>query len=323
MDRHRRSNPNSGNRPGNHSRRRDDHPDLRENAPGRIPESLINAAIDGELNDDIQREIANALQYDPVRRQEVLETKDAINALQMPIATPDFSSSILDRADRHRRFIPASWRRHVRAGRMGVAAVLLFSLMSVATLQRLYPRLSTLGSQSTPVFDVEQAVGHDTNAIATNIRSEVGKVRQSVASIIPADPTNPANPTNPRFPTASSSSSNRLFTRSANASLLSLPGRSNQRFEVSQVTLVSSSAPSAHTTSNAFDQLHTYPVNIGQQVAAIYLAQSRLHNQAPSDHADLLIHTPMGSSWTFLTKSSDSQAKSSTESTRVDIASLP
>lgn len=318
MDRHRRSNPNhSDHHAGG---RHEDHPDLRDNAPGRIPESLINAAIDGELNDDIQREIANALQYDPIRQQEVRETKDAINALQMPIATPDFSSSILDRADRHRRFIPASWRRHVRAGRMGVAAVLLFSLMTIATLQRFYPRLSTLGAQQTPVLSVEQAVGQDTNTIATNIRSEVGKVRQSVASLLPPQSTNA------RFPSSSSSSStasSRLITRSAQASLLSVPGRSNQRFDVSQVALVSSSSSSSQSIPNAFDQLQTYPINIGQQVAALYLAQSRLQDQSPSDHSRLLIHTPMGSSWTILTKSSDTAGKSSSASTPIDIASLP
>ena len=81
-----------------------DHPDMRDDAPGRIPESLINAAMDGELDKDIQREIGDALRYDPVRRQEFHDTRDAINALRMPIDTPDLSDRVLERAHRHRRF---------------------------------------------------------------------------------------------------------------------------------------------------------------------------------------------------------------------------
>lgn len=157
------------------------HPDIRNEQPGRIPESLINAAIDGELNDDMQREIAQALQYDTVRKQELIDTADAINALQMPITMPDFSQGVLDRADRHRRFIPATWRRYVRAGRLGMAAMLLVTLMVVAGLQNLYPRLTTLAAHPTPVKDIEIAVGQDANQFAAIIKEEAQAIQATVA----------------------------------------------------------------------------------------------------------------------------------------------
>lgn len=160
----------------------DAHPDIRSHAPGRIPESLIDAAIDGEVNEDIQREIAHALRYDPVRKQELLDTTDAINALQMPISTPDFTDAVLARADRNRRFIPASWRKHVRAGRLGIAAALLMTLMSVAGLQRMYPRFTTLASHPTPVQDIELAVECDTECLTETVQEEARTLR---ASLIP------------------------------------------------------------------------------------------------------------------------------------------
>lgn len=156
------------------------HPDMRSDQPGRIPESLINAAIDGELNDDMQREIAQALNYDTVRKQELIDTADAINALQMPISTPDFSQGVLERADRHRRFIPATWRKHVRAGRLGIAAMVLVTLLGVAGLQNMYPRLTTLASHPTPVNDIECAIEEDASMLATAFQEEAKVLQASV-----------------------------------------------------------------------------------------------------------------------------------------------
>tara|TARA_R110002073_G_scaffold118918_5_gene259196 strand:+ start:111576 stop:112460 length:885 start_codon:yes stop_codon:yes gene_type:complete len=166
----------------NPKRPKDTHPDIRNERPGRIPESLINAAIDGELNDDMQREIAHALQYDTDRKQELIDTADAINALQMPISMPDFSQGVLDRADRHRRYIPATWRRYVRAGRIGIAATLLVSLMVVAGLQNLYPRLTTIAAHPTPVKDIENAVSQDANHFAAIIKEETESIQARVTS---------------------------------------------------------------------------------------------------------------------------------------------
>tara|TARA_R110002072_G_scaffold42064_16_gene118365 strand:+ start:57385 stop:58359 length:975 start_codon:yes stop_codon:yes gene_type:complete len=192
------------------------HPDMRNDAPGRIPESLIDAAIDGELCEDMQREIAHALNYDPIRKQELLDTSDAINALQMPISTPDFSDAILTRADRHRRFIPAAWRTHVRVGRLGIAAGLLVTLMTVAGLQKMYPRLTTIAAHQTPVLDVEQAMEHDANTFVDCITEEVTEIGQSVASLLPMP------------------------------SMSNMPGRTDQNFTV---RLDDSVRGSMHTTS--------------------------------------------------------------------------
>lgn len=159
------------------SRSRRDHPDMRDDAPGRIPESLIDAAMDGELDPAIQKEIGNALQYDPARRQEFHDTRDAINALRMPIESPDLSDQVLERAHRHRRFIPRKLRQQVRAGRVGMAALLLVTLLGVATLQRMYPRLTTIASQPTPVANIESAIETDGRQLAQTVTGDIQSLR--------------------------------------------------------------------------------------------------------------------------------------------------
>ncbi len=151
-----------------------------DNAPGRIPESLIHAALDGELSDDVQHEIAQALQYDKSRHRELLDTADAIRALRSEVNIPDFSNTVLGELDRSHRFIPSSWQRLVRQSRMGIAAALLLSLLCVAGLQRVYPRLTTIGQQETPVRDVASAIQQDTQSVQSSIRDEVRIARSSL-----------------------------------------------------------------------------------------------------------------------------------------------
>lgn len=144
---------------------------------GRIPESLIDAALDGEICDQMQEEIAHALRYDHTRRAELLETADAVRALGLnDIPMPDMQCAVLNRLDQHERFIPRTMRRWVRTGRLAIAAGLLLGLMLVAGLQSMNPRLATIGAQSTPVDDVACAVEEDTQRVATEVQSGVGQV---------------------------------------------------------------------------------------------------------------------------------------------------
>lgn len=159
------------------------HPDMRDNAPGRIPESLIDAAMDGELDPQIQGEIGHALQYDPERRQQFHDTRDAINALRLPVEMPDLSDQVLARASKHRHFIPAKLRNQIRAGRVGMAALLLVGLLGVASLQRMYPRLTTISSQQTPVHDIQSAVEKDSAQIAKTLSDEFETIRDNVAPV--------------------------------------------------------------------------------------------------------------------------------------------
>lgn len=151
---------------------------------GRIPESLIDAALDGEICDQMQEEIAHALQYDHGRRAELLETADAVRALDLDdIPMPDMQCVVLNRLDQHERFIPRAMRRWVRTGRLAIAAGVLLGLMMVAGLQSMYPRLTTLGAQSTPVDDVASAMAEDSQRMVVGVQDQVEHVRASISPL--------------------------------------------------------------------------------------------------------------------------------------------
>ena len=161
-----------------------DHDQFDKEPLGRIPESLIDAALDGEICDQMQDEIAHALQYDHGRRAELLETADAVRALDLDdIPMPDMQCVVLNRLDQHERFIPKTLRRWVRTGRLAVAAGVLLGLMMVAGMQSMYPRLTTLGVQSTPVDDVASAMTEESQQVVTDVQGRVEILRASLMPI--------------------------------------------------------------------------------------------------------------------------------------------
>ena len=165
-------------------KRGSEHDQFDKEPHGRIPESLIDAALDGEICDRMQDEIAHALQYDHARRAELLETADAVRALDLDdIPMPDMQCVVLNRLDQHERFIPQSMRRWVSTGRMAIAAGVLLGLMMVAGLQSMYPRLTTIGAQSTPVDDVATAVEEDSQRVVAGMQDRVEHVRASLTPL--------------------------------------------------------------------------------------------------------------------------------------------
>ena len=165
-------------------KRGSDHDQFGRESHGRIPESLIDAALDGEICDQMQEEIAHALRYDHARRAELLETADAVRALDLDdIPMPDMQCVVLNRLDQQERFIPRAMRRWVRTGRMAIAAGVLLGLMMVAGLQSMYPRLTTIGGQSTPVDDVASAIEKDAQEVVAGVESGVEHMRASLAPL--------------------------------------------------------------------------------------------------------------------------------------------
>lgn len=144
-----------------------------DDAPGRIPESLIDSVLDGAVDERTRREIARALRHDPRRRQEVSETVEAIRALRRPVPCPDLTDGVLGALDRKHRFLSPAARRAVRRTRaVGVLAALI-ALAGVAGVQRAMPRLASIAPQPTPVSDVARAVQADAAEAAGSVRDSV------------------------------------------------------------------------------------------------------------------------------------------------------
>lgn len=160
------------------------HP--RDDAPGRIPESLIDAVLDGSVDERTRREIARALRHDPSRREDVVRTLRAIDAMRSPIDCPDFSAPVLASLDRRHRFVSARVRRSLRQTRLGLAAAAMVALVGAAVAQRAMPRLATIGTPATPVTDMASAVCADTARAADDV---IEGVRDSAVVVRAALPT--------------------------------------------------------------------------------------------------------------------------------------
>ncbi len=152
--------------------------------PGRIPESLIDAALDGELCDRMSDEIAHALRYDKQRRAELLETTEAIRSMRdEDLGVPDFQLSVLNALDKQDKFIPRTLRKSVRLGRLAIAAGFLLGLMGVAALQSLYPRLTSISAPETPVLNVAESVKDDAAHIAQQVEPAIETARANLSPL--------------------------------------------------------------------------------------------------------------------------------------------
>lgn len=162
---------------------RPDRPFRDDDAPGRIPESLIDSVLDGAVDERTRREVARALRHDPRRRRDVAETVEAISALRGPIDCPDIADGVLASLDRRHRFLSTGARRFVRRARLSGALVLLVGLVAVAGVQRAAPRFGSLAAQPTPVTDVARAMQTETAQAAGQVREGVRVIQASMPSL--------------------------------------------------------------------------------------------------------------------------------------------
>lgn len=154
-----------------------------DDAPGRIPESLIDSVLDGAVDERTKREVARALRHDPRRRQDVAETIEALSALRSPVDCPDLSGDVLRTLDRKHKFLSARSRRLIRRARTSGLVGALLLLVCVAGVQRAMPRFSSITAQPTPVNDIAQAVQADTVQAAGQVRDRVRVMQASLPSL--------------------------------------------------------------------------------------------------------------------------------------------
>ena len=123
----------------------------------RIPDELVDAFFDGELEEDESRAFIRELRNDAPTAKKVVSLNSALEALRRPVSTPDFTASVLDEVDGRspllsgREFkLLAHWR--------AAAAVLMLGLITAAfTTQRLAPG-ATFTAQDAPVTRLSQTI---------------------------------------------------------------------------------------------------------------------------------------------------------------------
>lgn len=154
-------------------------------SPGRIPDSLIDAVLDGSVDDQTRREVSRALRHDPTRQRDLHETIEAIDALNAPIECPDLSAHVLQTLDRKHRFLPTRARRAMQRYRLGIGLAALLALGTVAIGQRAMPRLASISTPQTPVADVAQAFHADAGAAADGVVDRSARLVQATIPLFP------------------------------------------------------------------------------------------------------------------------------------------
>lgn len=119
-----------------------------------IPDELIDAFFDGELDDVAAGDLFRQLPKDAARYEQVAKTQRMISLLRAPEECPDLTRNILHEVDRRRGFLSTSMRRFVRAGRLAAAAVVLLAFLGIAAAQRYSPDTFRMKDQPRPVAQV-------------------------------------------------------------------------------------------------------------------------------------------------------------------------
>lgn len=151
-------------------------PDGELSAPARIPQSLVDAFLDGELDAARTRQLFEGLRADPAAGEELAKTRRILNGLKHTPVPRDTTHTVLARIHRRRHFLPLPLRRLVTAGRAGVAAVLLAGVLGAAVVQRVSPNAVRFTPAPAPIAAVERA-GSDG---AMQVRQSAGVVVETI-----------------------------------------------------------------------------------------------------------------------------------------------
>lgn len=134
--------------------------------PGRVPDELIDAVLDGSVDIERSRQLFKRLSTSPEAAREVASTQRAIDALRSPVRSPDLSGRVLGELARRHGFMTPAMRRHVWMRRVAAAAALLVVVGGAFAVQRFVPEAANLMPKATPVSDVVASVPEPTAQIA-------------------------------------------------------------------------------------------------------------------------------------------------------------
>lgn len=149
----------------------------------RAFEARLNAYLDGEMTDEERRGFFDLLDRDTACARAFAETTGALEALQQPVGTPDFSAAVLGCVESRRRrptWLSDTARRGVRVGRLAVAATLLLAL-GVSLMLRREAAPDMFASRSAPL---SEAVAVGRAEAADGLRDVAGVVRSAQASFV-------------------------------------------------------------------------------------------------------------------------------------------
>ncbi len=141
----------------------------------RVPDELLDAFFDGDLDDAGKRCLFDGMRRDPAAAERFARTMFALEQLRRTpdaSASPDFTDSVLDAIDQRKRWMTPAARRVVRIGRYAAAASILVMLAGGFLYKRANPQSALIAERPAPL----------TNVVETG-RLEARQNIQSMASV--------------------------------------------------------------------------------------------------------------------------------------------
>lgn len=139
-------------------------------------EELIDAYFDRELPPEEEASLAHLLQRDAGAAMLFGESEAAIDALRLPVNSPDLSGRILTEVGRRRGWLGARLQRFVAVGRVAVAACLLLALAVTLTAKRFSPDAAVFPQSPTPIADVARCAADDTSCSVDDFLAALDQV---------------------------------------------------------------------------------------------------------------------------------------------------
>lgn len=147
----------------------------------RIPDELVDAFFDRELDEGSREKFFTMLRTDLHKCAKVARTQRIISALREPVESPDLTDSIMTEVGRRRGFLPERLRNMVKAGRLAAAACILVVFLGVALLHRYAPDTVSVVERPAPVSRVLSSGAQDASSGMQQISGAVGEVRAKFA----------------------------------------------------------------------------------------------------------------------------------------------
>jgi hypothetical protein len=160
-----------------------------EDAPKgeRIPDDLVDAFFDDELDEEASRAFMRELREDHATARDVVSTNSALEALRRPVSTPDFTGSIIDRV--HGKTPWLSGRQFAILGqwRLAAAACVLLLMTGAFIVQRMAPGAVSFTQREAPVSQLAETLPGATSDIAQTVNVSLDAAQRMVSERATSD----------------------------------------------------------------------------------------------------------------------------------------
>lgn len=147
-----------------------------------IPDELVDAFFDGDLDDTDSREFIRELRNDAPTAKKVVSLNSALEALRRPVSTPDFTSSIMDEVEGRTPWLSGREFRLLGHWRAAAAIGVLCLITATFVTQRVAPGSTTFVAQDAPVTRLSETLPGAATGIGETINVSFDAAQQLVTT---------------------------------------------------------------------------------------------------------------------------------------------